>query len=66
MVAKRANSVPRVFTKSQAIFTITSWGVSLAKAEEAVKLSAEKYCSASRMLEKSAKIVFRIKVLEIH
>ena len=34
MEAKQANNVPRVFTKVQAIFTITGWGVSLAKAEE--------------------------------
>lgn len=64
MEAERADSIPRIFTKIHAVFTVIGKDVSLAKAEEAVKLSGEKYCSATRMLEKSADITFETKVVE--
>ena len=64
MEAERADNVPRIFTKIHAVFTVIGTGVSLANAKEAVKLSGEKYCSASRMLEKSADITFETIVVE--
>ena len=64
--AERADNIPRFFTQIQAVFTVTGRSISLAKANEAVNLSAEKYCSAFRMLEKSVKIVFKTNVIEIH
>ena len=64
MEAERADNVPRIFTKIHAVFTVIGTSVSLAKAEEAVKLSGEKYCSASRMLEKSADITFETIIVE--
>ena len=64
MEASRADSIPRVFTNIHVAFTVTGKSVSLSKAKEAVKLSGEIYCSASRMLEKSAKITFETKVIE--
>lgn len=62
--ADRADSVPKTFTKIHCVFTVVGKNISLAKAQEAVKLSGEKYCSASRMLEKTAEITFETKVLE--
>ncbi len=62
--AERAESVPHVFTKIHAVFTVIGTNIPLAKAEEAVKLSGEKYCSASRMLEKTAEITFETQVRE--
>ena len=62
--AERADDIPRVFTKIHAIFTVFGKNIPLAKAEEAVRLSGEKYCSASRMLEKTAEITFETKVVE--
>ena len=62
--AERADSVPRIFIKIHAVFTVIGKGVSLAKAEEAVELSGKKYCSASRMLKKSANITFETIVVE--
>ena len=62
--AERADDIPRVFTKIHAVFTVYGKSIPQAKAEEAVKLSGEKYCSASRMLEKSAEITFETKVVE--
>lgn len=62
--AERADDIPRVFTKIHAIFTVIGRGIPQAKAEEAVRLSGEKYCSASRMLEKTADITFETIVVE--
>lgn len=53
--AERADSEPKVFTRINIHFKI-SGAVDAAKAERAVKLSAEKYCSASIMLGKVAEI----------
>ncbi|NQW00949.1 MAG: OsmC family protein [Rhodospirillales bacterium] len=61
--AERADSIPKIFTKIHCIFTVYGTNIPLAKAEEAVRLSGEKYCSASRMLEKSAVITFETKVV---
>ena len=61
MEAERADAVPAVFEKVHMAFTVKG-DVALAKAEEAVALSGEKYCSASRMLEKSAEITFETRV----
>ncbi len=62
--AERADDVPRVFTEIHAVFTVIGRGVDPKKAEEAVRLSAEKYCSASQMLAKTADITHEVKVVE--
>ena len=62
LAAVRADEPPKVFTKIHASFTITG-DVPLKKAEEAVSLSAGKYCSASRMLAETAEITHEIKVV---
>ncbi|MCG3203209.1 MAG: Protein YhfA [Gammaproteobacteria bacterium] len=54
--AERAESPPQVFTKIHVHFIITGKGITPAQAERAVQLSAEKYCSASIMLGKTAAI----------
>ena len=55
--AERADSVPAVFTKIHMHFVVTGKsGMKPAQVERAVKLSAEKYCSASIMLAKSVEI----------
>ncbi len=64
--AERAEDVPRTFTKIHCTFTVIGKNIPLEKAKEAVKLSGEKYCSASRMLEKSADISFETRVKERH
>jgi putative redox protein len=53
--AERAENEPKTFTKINLHFKI-SGNVEEAKAARAVKLSAEKYCSASIMLGKMAEI----------
>ncbi len=48
--AERADSVPAVFTRIHLLFKVSGHDLSPAAVERAVRLSAEKYCSASIML----------------
>ena len=57
--AEQAAEAPRVFTHIQLTYHIGG-GVSAKAAEDAVALSKNKYCSVSKMLEKSAKIDYVI------
>ena len=50
--AERANTVPSVFTCIHVHFIVTGNNLKEALVKRAIKLSAEKYCSASIMLEK--------------
>ncbi|MBZ4200847.1 MAG: OsmC family protein [Methylotenera sp.] len=54
--AIRADEIPKVFTKIHVHFVVTGDNLNAAQVERAVKLSAEKYCSASIMLSKSVEI----------
>ena len=49
--AERADAVPAVFTKIHQHFVVTGTGLKESHVARAVSLSAEKYCSASIMLE---------------
>jgi len=49
--AERADAVPSVFTKIHVHFVVKGRGLKEAQVKRAVALSAEKYCSASIMLE---------------
>ena len=48
--AERADSIPAVFTKIHLHFVVTGRDVKEKQVAKAVELSAEKYCSASKML----------------
>jgi len=50
--AERADAVPAVFTKIHVHFVVKGRNLKEARVKRAVQLSAEKYCSASIMLEK--------------
>lgn len=64
--AERADAVPAVFTKIHIKFIVTGKGLKEAQVQRAVSLSAEKYCSASIMLEKSGvAISHSYQILEI-
>lgn len=52
----RAETDPKVFTAIHLQFTVIGEGLKAAQVERAVKLSAEKYCSASIMLGAAAEI----------
>jgi len=55
--AERADSVPAVFTKIHLNFVVTGRKLKEAQVKRAVSLSAEKYCSASIMMEKAGVVV---------
>lgn len=62
--AERAEEAPKVFTKIHLHFVIRG-EVDSAKAERAVKLSAEKYCSASIMLGKTAEMTHSFEIVDV-
>ena len=59
--AEQAPAPPRVFTKIKLTYKIGG-GVSKKAAEDAVSLSKNKYCSVSKMLEKSVEIDYAIEL----
>ncbi|MCC6750443.1 MAG: OsmC family protein [Deltaproteobacteria bacterium] len=61
--AQRADAIPAVLTQID-LHYVASGAIDLHKLERAVKLSLEKYCSVSRMLESTAKISHRITLRE--
>jgi putative redox protein len=52
--SERAPEDPKVFTRVKLTFVVRGHDLKPAAVERAVKLSAEKYCSASKMFEKTA------------
>ncbi len=48
--AERADEIPAVFTKIHLHFVVKGKKVKASQVEKAIHLSADKYCSASRML----------------
>lgn len=62
--AERAASDPKVFTKIHLRYRITGKGLAYAKAERAVTLSKEKYCSASIMLGATAEMSYELDVID--
>lgn len=54
--AERAENDPKVFTKIHFHFTVRGKGLKAVAVERAIQLSAEKYCSASIMLGRTAEI----------
>jgi putative redox protein len=63
MESERAAEDPKVFTKVKMIYTLTGHDLKEAVVERAIKLSADKYCSASKMFEKTAVIEHEWKVV---
>ena len=61
--AERAPTDPKVFTRIHVHFIVRGADLDSAKVERAVKLSAEKYCSASIMLAKSVDITHDFEIL---
>jgi len=62
--AARADEIPKVFTKIHVHFVVSGHSLNPAQVERAVKLSAEKYCSASIMLGKAAEVTHDFEIVE--
>lgn len=60
--AERAPTEPKVFTRIHLHFIVTGEGLSEKQVARAVQLSAEKYCSASIMLGKTAAITYDFEI----
>ncbi|MFZ5609958.1 MAG: OsmC family protein [Pseudomonadota bacterium] len=64
LTAVRAEEDPKVFTRIHAHYVVSGKGLDPAKVARAIALSAEKYCSASVMLGKTASISHDFEVIE--
>lgn len=62
--ADRAAVEPKVFTAIRLAFRVAGHGLDPRQVEKAVKLSKEKYCSATIMLAKTAEITATIEIIE--
>ena len=60
--AERADEDPKVFTKIHFRYRIRGARLNPAQVQRAVKLSKEKYCSATLMLAKTAEISFEVEL----
>ena len=60
----RAETDPKVFTRVRMHYIITGRNLDAKKVERAVKLSEEKYCSASAMFGKTATLTHTIEIRE--
>lgn len=62
--AERAEQIPKVFTRIHVHFIVKGKNLDPVKVEKAVKLTAEKYCSASKMLEQVAELSHDFEIIE--
>jgi len=63
--AERAAVDPKVFTAINMHFTVTGKGLKANLVERAIKLSHDKYCSATAMLAKTASITIDWEIKEV-
>lgn len=62
--AARADTDPKVFTRIHVHFIVSGKGLDPKRVDQAIKLSAEKYCSASIMLGKVADVTHDFEIQE--
>ncbi|MGC1819196.1 MAG: OsmC family protein [Casimicrobiaceae bacterium] len=62
--AERAPVEPKVFTRIHLKYVIAGRGLDAHQVERAVKLSKEKYCSATTMMERTAEITYEVAIVE--
>ncbi|NWG38989.1 MAG: OsmC family protein [Hydrogenophilaceae bacterium] len=62
--ATRADTDPKVFTRIHVHFIVSGKSLDPKRVEQAIKLSAEKYCSASIMLGKVAEVTHDFEIQE--
>lgn len=65
VTAERADEIPRVFTKIHIHFKVIGRQLKEEFIAKAVELSAEKYCSASIMLSKAAKVSHSFEIVSV-
>ena len=65
ITSQRADSDPKVFTDIQLHFIVSGKALKEKQVERAIKLSAEKYCSASIMLGATANITHDFEIIHV-
>ena len=65
ITSQRADSDPKVFTDIQLHFIVSGHNLKEKQVERAIKLSAEKYCSASVMLGATANITHDFEIINV-
>lgn len=60
--AQRAEEIPKVFTHIHLHFIISGQNLGEKQVQRAVNLSAEKYCSATRMLAQVAEVKYSVEI----
>lgn len=63
--SERADTDPKVFTKVHFEFIVSGHGLPAAAVERAVKLSHEKYCSASAILAHTATLTHSVRIIDL-
>lgn len=61
---ERATTDPKVFTHIRMRYIVTGRKLDPKKVERAVHLSAEKYCSATKMMSATAQIIHEFEIIE--
>jgi putative redox protein len=61
---ERATEDPKVFTRIHFHFVVTGTALAPAQVERAIKLSREKYCSATAMMAKTAEVTTDFEIRE--
>lgn len=64
VAAERAESDPKVFTRIRFVYTVSGRALKREVVERAIQLSAERYCSATIMLAKTATITHECEIVE--
>ena len=62
--ADRAQTEPKVFTRIRLRYRVAGRGLEARQVERAVKLSKEKYCSATIMLAKTAEVITEVEIVD--
>lgn len=65
LTAERAEDHPKVFTKIHFHFVVTGRKLKPEVVERAINLSAEKYCSATIILAKTAEVTHDYEIVEV-
>ncbi|CAK0748662.1 OsmC family protein YhfA [Gammaproteobacteria bacterium] len=63
--AERADQAPKVFTRIHVRYLVSGHDLKEHHVERAIQLSAEKYCSASVMLGKTAEITHDYQIIQV-
>jgi putative redox protein len=62
--SERAPEDPKVFTKLHMHYIVSGKALAPAQVERAIKLSKEKYCSATAMMAHTAEVIFDYEIRE--